>query len=150
MIESVSTFGLMLDLNRIDVQEFEMYFLLPVKAQVMLVLSTGPGASSQGCRASEPGPVVPGQGRASTQARGSRRSASWRRRLAAYRPVWVWQRRGAPAAHGFVGAAGWHAAPRVLIRCQLSPPTTTPPPPPPLYFVPQLVYTQHPPTESRK
>lgn len=64
MILSVSTFGFILDLNRIDVQEFEMYFFLPVKAQVMLVLSTRPGASSQGCRASGTGPAVPVQGRA--------------------------------------------------------------------------------------
>lgn len=51
------------------------------------------------------------------------------------------------AAHRFVWAAGWHAAPRVLIWCQLF---SISPYPPPSYFAPQLVYTQHPPTESKK
>lgn len=50
------------------------------------------------------------------------------------------------AAHRFVWAAGWHAVLRVLIWCQLFSIF----PYPPSYFVPQLVYTHHPPTEIKK
>lgn len=50
------------------------------------------------------------------------------------------------AAHRFVWAAGWHAVPRVLIWCQLFSIL----PYPQSYFVPQLVYTRHPLTESKK